>query len=107
MEGIFKAYFEEARNIGSVKVLADIAEEAGMPEDVTRSYLESDEDVDATFKEAKNLAATYRCSGVPFFIVNSKYVWLSLQILSLHIFYMKILSIFRRPTLQEGLNFDN
>jgi len=73
VNGVFKAYFENAQCIQSLDVLSSIAEHAGLSKDDVRAYLESDKDVEAVRSQARSLVSHYRISGVPYFIVNDKY----------------------------------
>lgn len=73
INGLFRAYFEEAKTIQNFDVLCEIAKEAGLKEDEVRSYLESDKNRDETFAQASALALKYKCSGVPLFIINDKH----------------------------------
>ena len=69
---LFKANFEEGRNIGDHAVLADIAEQAGMNRDVVTKLLGSDADKDTIVAEI-DAAQQMGVSGVPFFILDQKY----------------------------------
>ena len=70
--GLFRAYFEEARDIGDKEVLSDIADSAGMDSAVVMKLLKSDidaEDIrrkDAQFREMG-------ITGVPTFIVAGQH----------------------------------
>ena len=71
VESLFRAYFLEGRFIGDRDVLVDIADEAGLPADAARAYLESDEGaatIDAMDRRVRELGVT----GVPFFILNGR-----------------------------------
>lgn len=70
--GLFKANFEEGRNVGDHAVLADIAEKAGMNRDVITKLLDSDADKDTIVAEI-DAARQMGVSGVPFFILDQKY----------------------------------
>lgn len=72
LDKLFKAHFEEGRNISDHKVLADIAAEAGMDRDMIARLLESDSDKDMIRSEIAN-ATQMGVSGVPFFVFNGKY----------------------------------
>lgn len=69
---LFKANFEEGRNIGDHDVLIDIAGEAGMDRELVRRLLSSDADKD-TVKAEIDAAQQMGVSGVPFFILDQKY----------------------------------
>ena len=72
VEALFKAYFLDGRDIGDVEELTKIAVEAGMDEAETRSYLESDEDVQRV-RDEDAMARRMGIQGVPCFILNRKY----------------------------------
>ncbi|XUY25696.1 DsbA family oxidoreductase [Agrobacterium sp. rho-8.1] len=69
---LFRANFEEGRNIGDHAVLADIGEKAGMNRDVVEKLLASDADKDTVVAEI-DAAQQMGVSGVPFFILDQKY----------------------------------
>ncbi|WP_421361051.1 DsbA family oxidoreductase [Agrobacterium rosae] len=69
---LFKANFEEGRNIGDHEVLADIAEQAGMNREVVTRLLASDADKDTIVAEI-DAAQQMGVAGVPFFILDQKY----------------------------------
>jgi predicted DsbA family dithiol-disulfide isomerase len=69
---LFRAYFEDGLDIGSLDVLADCARRAELNEELARKYLESDDgrqEVVASDVYARRLGI----NGVPCFIVNRKY----------------------------------
>lgn len=70
-EALFKAYFEDGKDIGDHTVLADIAESIGLARDVIIDLLGSDADGDAVREEA-NLFRQMGVSGVPTYIANRK-----------------------------------
>ncbi|WP_165219459.1 DsbA family oxidoreductase [Affinirhizobium pseudoryzae] len=69
---LFKANFEEGRNVGDHAVLLDIAEEAGLERSVIAALLASDADKDLVIGE---IAAAQKMgvNGVPFFIIDQQY----------------------------------
>jgi len=69
---LFKANFEQGRNIGDKAVLVDIAGQAGMDREAISRLLDTDADVD-TVKGEINQAQRMGVSGVPFFIIDGKY----------------------------------
>lgn len=72
VDAIFRAYFEEGRHIGELKVLLDIAAEAGLDAAALSGRLEQGEgetEVEADVAAARRIGIT----GVPFFIINKKY----------------------------------
>lgn len=72
VEALFKAYFLDARDIGDLDTLVEIAADAGMDAEETRAYLASDEDIDRIQAEDE-MARRMGVSGVPCFILNRKY----------------------------------
>lgn len=69
MEAIFRAYFQEGRDIGDTAVLADIAAAAGMDRGAVAERLAGDEGRDAVTAEAM-AASRAGISGVPTFVLN-------------------------------------
>ncbi|MEH3111640.1 MAG: DsbA family protein [Agrobacterium cavarae] len=69
---LFKANFEEGRNIGDHAVLIDVAGECGMDRELVSRLLASDADKD-TIKAEIDAAQQMGVSGVPFFILDQKY----------------------------------
>lgn len=71
-EVLFRGYFEDARNIGDLEVLIELAAEAGLDGADARAYLESDagrQEVEAESAQAGRLGI----HGVPCFIFEGKY----------------------------------
>jgi predicted DsbA family dithiol-disulfide isomerase len=75
---LFKANFEQGRNIGDHTVLLDIAAEAGLDRTVIAALLASDADKDAVSEEIE-MARDMGVTGVPCFIVDSKYAVMGAQ----------------------------
>jgi len=69
---LFRAYFEEARDIGLAGVLADIAAEAGLDRGAAQQYLGSDEDRIAVLSEDIG-ARRQGINGVPCVVIDGKY----------------------------------
>ncbi len=69
---LFKANFEQGRNLGDQAVLTEIAAQAGMDAKVVSALLASNADVD-TVKDEVEAAHGMGVTGVPFFIVDGKY----------------------------------
>ena len=69
---LFKANFEEGRNIGDHAVLIDVAGKCGMDRELVSRLLASDADKD-TIKAEIDAAQQMGVSGVPFFILDQKY----------------------------------
>lgn len=75
---LFKAYFEEGRNVGERAVLLDIAEAAGMDRAVVCALFSAGADVDAV-KEEIGMARDMGVTGVPCFIIDNKYAVMGAQ----------------------------
>lgn len=78
IDAIYKAYFEDGRDIGDLDVLVDIGAALGMEPDALREKLEQGagrERVDAEVEWARD----HGISGVPFFIINNKYTFSGAQ----------------------------
>ena len=71
-ERLYRAYFEQARDIGAPGVLADIAAEAGLDRAEAVRYLASDEDRAAVLGEDIG-ARRQGINGVPCVIIDGKY----------------------------------
>ena len=72
VNALFKANFEEGRNVGDHAVLLDIAEQAGLERSVIAALLASDADRDLVIAEI-DAAQKIGVSGVPFFIFDQQY----------------------------------
>ena len=73
IDRLFKAYFQEGRDISEHSVLTRIASAAGMDQDVVRSLLKSDadkEDIKARDTDARKRGI----QGVPAFVIANEYV---------------------------------
>jgi predicted DsbA family dithiol-disulfide isomerase len=68
---LYRAYFEEARNIGDVEVLVDVAQSVGIPAEAARDVL-----TQRTFKDAVDAdwerARRYGITGVPSFVAGNQ-----------------------------------
>lgn len=72
-EELFKAHFLNGENVGDTEVLSSLAQKLGINKEETQQTLSSDEfdnDVNQDILEGRNHGVT----GVPFFILNGKYV---------------------------------
>jgi predicted DsbA family dithiol-disulfide isomerase len=72
VEGLFRAYFIEGRDVGDIAVLADVAAAVGFDRDEVMRYLLGDEDqfqILALDESARRNGIT----GVPCFIVEDRY----------------------------------
>ncbi len=70
-EALFRAYFEEGRDIGDRDVLADVAEATGLARSGVEARLESDMDLDTVAEEIEQ-ANRIGIQGVPFFILAGR-----------------------------------
>ncbi|NRP73815.1 hypothetical protein ILFOPFJJ_04729 [Ensifer psoraleae] len=75
---LFKANFEEGRNVGDHAVLLEIAEQAGLDGPVIAALLTSDADKDAVKQEIE-VAREMGVSGVPCFIIEEQYAVMGAQ----------------------------
>ncbi|WPE20278.1 DsbA family oxidoreductase [Shinella zoogloeoides] len=75
---LFKAYFEEGRNVGDRAVLLDIAEASGMDRAVVSALFSAGADVDSV-KEEIGMARDMGVTGVPCFIIDNKYAVMGAQ----------------------------
>jgi predicted DsbA family dithiol-disulfide isomerase len=73
VERLFRAYFEQGRDIGSSAVLTEIASEADMDVDLVEQLLASDADRELIEREDA-LAHQMGISGVPTFIFANKFM---------------------------------
>jgi predicted DsbA family dithiol-disulfide isomerase len=69
VEALFRAYFEEGRDVGDPEVLTDLARSAGLDPDEARTVLQ-DPALEAEVVATEAQAAGIGVSGVPFFIVD-------------------------------------
>lgn len=69
---LFRANFEEGKNLGDHAVLLDVAESAGLQRSVISTLLESDADKDHVLAEI-DAAQKMGVNGVPFFIIDQQY----------------------------------
>lgn len=71
-EALFKAYFTDGKNTDDLQTLLELGVSIGLPEEETRSVLESSrftEDVNRDIQQAQQLGIR----GVPFFLFDGKY----------------------------------
>jgi predicted DsbA family dithiol-disulfide isomerase len=69
---LFKANFEEGRNVGDHAVLLDIAEQSGLDRKVIENLLNGDADKD-TVRSEIDAARKMGVTGVPFMIIDGQY----------------------------------
>ena len=72
VSALFRAYFQEGRDIGDVDVLADIADSAGMDAAVVRQLLQGDADRD-DIRGRDAWAREHGVTGVPTFVVGQRH----------------------------------
>ncbi len=72
VEGLFKAYFEDGRDIGSEETLSEVAAEAGLDRGVALAAIR-DEGLRAYVADLERQAASLGIQGVPFFIVDQSW----------------------------------
>jgi predicted DsbA family dithiol-disulfide isomerase len=73
VEALFKAYFEDGRDIGDAAVLTEVAAACGMDSELVEELLASDADRDIVLKEA-GLAGEMGVQGVPAFVFDGRYI---------------------------------
>lgn len=71
MEGLFRAYFVDGRDISHRQVLADVVVESGLDRVLVEDMLNSAEGLDA-IQNAEELSRRHGVGGVPFFVFNGK-----------------------------------
>lgn len=71
VEGLFFGYFSDGRDVGNRAVLADIAQQAGLPKTDVVAFLDSDVGLEAV-RQAEAVARHAGLASVPTFIVNGK-----------------------------------
>lgn len=72
VDNMFKAYFEDGKDIGDVELLLAIAEQLGMNREQTSDRLHAKEGLKQV-EEDFDFARQAGVSGVPFFVINRKY----------------------------------
>lgn len=72
VDDLFKAYFEEGKDIGHLDVLLDIAEQLGMNREQTSTLLSTKEGLEQV-EDDLEFARQAGVTGVPFFVINRKY----------------------------------
>ena len=71
VEGLFRAYFSDGRDISHWQTLVDVVVEAGLDRAKAEALLKGDEAMDA-IKQFEELARRHEVDGVPFFIVDGQ-----------------------------------
>jgi len=72
VEAVFRAYFEDGRDIGDVVVLADIAAESGSEREAVADWLAGEAGLEEVLGEDRS-ARRLGISGVPCFILDGGY----------------------------------
>ena len=72
-EALFKAYFTDGRDVGSVEVLSDIANEVGIDKEKSKKFLLSKEGGQETADEEMNFIEK-SIGAVPTYFINNKYI---------------------------------
>lgn len=72
VSGLFRAYFQQGRDIGARDVLLEIAKSIGMDTDLTARLLDAGADRDAVV-QADRTARARGIEGVPFFVVAGQH----------------------------------
>jgi predicted DsbA family dithiol-disulfide isomerase len=72
VEALFRAYFEECRDVGDAAVLLDVAEGVGLDRQVALTALNSEE-LRSFVVSVEAQAAEMQIGGVPFFIVDHRW----------------------------------
>tara|TARA_R110002020_G_scaffold134027_3_gene299071 strand:+ start:5419 stop:6102 length:684 start_codon:yes stop_codon:yes gene_type:complete len=78
VDALFKAYFEDGKNIGDDRVLIEAGRQAGLETEVVERLLAGDADrdaVEAEIDQARQMGVT----GVPCFIIDMKYAVVGAQ----------------------------
>lgn len=71
VEGLFRAYFTEGRDICNRQTLIDVVAKAGLDRKRAEAVLVGDEGMDA-IKDAGDEARRLRVDSVPFFVINDQ-----------------------------------
>jgi predicted DsbA family dithiol-disulfide isomerase len=72
LEALFEAYFLDGRDIGSARVLTDVAAEVGLERAAARLYLQTEADVETVLGEDR-IARRLGITGVPCFVFNGRF----------------------------------
>jgi predicted DsbA family dithiol-disulfide isomerase len=71
VEGLFRAYFCEGRDIGDTKVLAEVADVLGMDGELVEELLNSDSDIESVTQQ-DSMARKFGVQGVPSFLIGGR-----------------------------------
>ena len=83
-QALFKAYFDDLKDIGDIRVLAEIARSLGMDGDLVAELLATDKD-EASLQEEILFYKGLGVSGVPTFIYNGQFMVQGAQPTSVHL----------------------
>ncbi|MFZ7946808.1 MULTISPECIES: DsbA family oxidoreductase [Bacillaceae] len=72
-EKLLHGYFSESKHIGDIDTLADIAEVSGIDRQEVLAVLQDKTAYANEVRADEGIAQQYQISGVPYFIINSKY----------------------------------
>ena len=72
VDALFRAYFQDGKNIGDHAVLVELAAEAGLDADEARRFLASTDAV-SDVDEEESVGRSLGIDGVPFFLFAGKY----------------------------------
>ncbi len=71
-EALFAAHFSEGKNIGSIQLLTELAENIGLNKTEVIEFLNSEQKTEEVRKDIKE-AQALGIHGVPFFVIDRKY----------------------------------
>jgi predicted DsbA family dithiol-disulfide isomerase len=77
-EAMFRAYFNEGRDVGKTGVLADVAAGVGLDRDRVARFLAGDQ-LARVVDESQAEAGALGVNGVPFFVLEGKYAFSGAQ----------------------------
>jgi predicted DsbA family dithiol-disulfide isomerase len=77
-EAMFRAYFNEGRDVGKTGVLADVAAGVGLDRDRVARFLAGDQ-LSRVVDESQAEAGALGVNGVPFFVLEGKYAFSGAQ----------------------------
>lgn len=99
VEGLFRAYFLDGRDIGDADTLAEIGAAGGLDAKVVRDYLGGRDDVERVENE-DGMARRMGIQGVPCFIFNRKYAISGAQEPAV---FLEVLDRLRREAAAEAM----
>lgn len=78
VDAVYKAYFQDGRDIGDLEVLVAIAAEVGLDAEAIRQQLAGEAGLDEVLADVQ-WARQAGISGVPFFVINDRYAFSGAQ----------------------------